>query len=864
MTYRRTRAYRLLSMCLSLILALSFSVPVQAQGTFLTGLNLPAIGTKVVPSAAYHPPLMAGMTIYPEDPLKFDFIVTTGDDNLEGEAFKKEAQRLINYFLATLTVPDDEMWVNLSPYEKDRIIADGLGTTEMGRDMLVQDYILKQLTASLMYPEEELGEKFWKRVYEKTKSRFGATEISANTFNKVWIVPEEAVVYVNGANVFVNKSHLKVMLEEDYLALESNQESTRHGLGQMTKDDIEAISQDAKEILKEIILPEIEREVNEGKNFANLRQIYYSMILATWYKKNLKKSILGKVYIDKNKIDGIDLDDKDVKEKIYDRYIQAFKQGVYNYIKEDFDERTQEVVPRRYFSGGLRGQKDVVAGKDLSSTAEISRAQRGEIGARKVAFNAELKNHDAAMLTDTVIPAEMKDAMVREGGKAIRNFLGGLVPYVGNRESSPFADIAKVEPLWEAAQKFEANPDNFTDEKLIQEKTGIPRIELRDLNPETGEVAQVAIIGIPGNYRSVPLEGFQSIDQADSLSIRMGGFMTLEANVGGVNKSLPLNYLAQHFNEILDMLGYTPGTYIDARATRTVIATDGDGTLYGKPTATENPILNDSAAYDNLMEYLRVGGFYVLTSGNDIQLTRERLLAGRGIPVEVRNRFLIVGNGGANMGYLNANGDLVEIDQYKRQSLLENSADEITDLDVVYVGDDEKLAGNDMPGFRKVGLSQAISVSSKDFQNNPVELRKNYIGNMEQGTSALFGAIIARVKQSPFTPLFEEKTLQSIILKARESFSNTIYDSAMLGEGSLADRSAKNGGIDFNSNNMRLDEVGDEIDFQLDETSLKNIDVNTIEGIIPMIINITPIVDFFPLLSRAEGIVDDPQLSARN
>src|SRR3990167_8173807 len=157
-------------------------------------LNLPTPGSRITPSMGYTPAMVAGITIYPENPLQFDFIIDTGDDTLQSEELREESKKLINYFLATLTVPEDEMWVNLSPYEKDRIIADGLGITEMGRDMLAQDYMLKQLTASLMYPEEELGEAFWKKIYEKTQAKFGTTEIPTNTFNKVWIVPDKAVV----------------------------------------------------------------------------------------------------------------------------------------------------------------------------------------------------------------------------------------------------------------------------------------------------------------------------------------------------------------------------------------------------------------------------------------------------------------------------------------------------------------------------------------------------------------------------------------------------------------------------------------------------------------------------------------------
>ena len=130
-----------------------------------------------------------------------------------------EATRLAKYFLAALTVPQEDLWVNLSPYERDRIIPEQLGYTDMGRDLLAQDYILKQLTASLMYPEDELGQKFWDRVYTKAQELYGTTDIPFNTFNKVWIMPEKGVVYENGNTGIVVESRLKVMLESDYLAL---------------------------------------------------------------------------------------------------------------------------------------------------------------------------------------------------------------------------------------------------------------------------------------------------------------------------------------------------------------------------------------------------------------------------------------------------------------------------------------------------------------------------------------------------------------------------------------------------------------------------------------------------------------------
>ena len=352
---KKTLPYRIFCALLSMVMAINFAIPVQAQGVLSgqTGiLNLPIPGSVVPLTGNFAPAIIKGVNIHPDNPFQFDFIIDKGDSGLEGEAFRTEANKLVKYFLASLTVPEKEMWVNLSPYEKNRIIPDTFGTTEMGRDLLAQDYLLKQLMASLMNPEADLGGEFWKRVYAKVQEKFGTTDIPINTFNKIWIVPEEAVVYEHEKGAFIVKSHLKVMLEEDYLALEANKNSIDHGLGDVRKEDLKIISGVQSQIIKDLLIPEIEKEVNEGKTFANLRQIYNSVILANWYKQAVKESLLGQVYVDQKKIKGIEVDDKSINEKIFNQYVESFKKGVYNFIKEDYDAEMQEDVPRKYFSGG--------------------------------------------------------------------------------------------------------------------------------------------------------------------------------------------------------------------------------------------------------------------------------------------------------------------------------------------------------------------------------------------------------------------------------------------------------------------------------------------------------------------------------
>ena len=335
-------------------------------------------------SPAFAPAILRGIKIFPDDPLRLDFFIDTGDSPWQDEQLTEESSKLIKYFLTSLTVPEGDLWVNLSPYELERIIPEQFGITEMGRDLLAQDYLLKQLTASLLYPERDLGREFWDRVYQKAYALYQTTEIPINTFNKIWIVPQRAVVYEQGDMAFVLDSHLKVMLEADYLALKENLGKETIGADQFTAEEAQKLNDVSSDVVKEVILPEIEREVNEGENFSTLRQIYHSMILATWFKINLKESLFGKVYVDQNKVTGVDIDDRQAKEKIYQQYLEAFRKGVYDYIKEDYDPTLKEVVPRKFFSGGFAyGRLEpIVRGNTLIDRGAIDvLVRRGELPA---------------------------------------------------------------------------------------------------------------------------------------------------------------------------------------------------------------------------------------------------------------------------------------------------------------------------------------------------------------------------------------------------------------------------------------------------------------------------------------------------
>ena len=375
--------------CLSFATSLVMP-PAYAQSLMGNDLApLPKPGTMVGLSSAYNPPILRGIKVSADDPLKFNFILDPGDkdraavvngmiDPTLQDRLKETSNRLLKYFLTTLTMPDSDIWVNLSPYEDHRIIAEKFGQTEMGRDLLGQDYLLKQITASLMFPQGEAGKVFWARVYAEAQKKFGSTQIPVNTFNKVWVMPDKAVIYekLNGgqATAYVVESRLKVMLESDYIATKKHEEAAAVGAIQNAPlTDAEKLSRD---VARQVIIPILEKEVNEGENFAPLRQVYNSILLALWYKQRMNGSILSSSYVNRSKVAGVDVKDKAVAQKIWQLYVQAYKKGAFNMISEEMDPSTNEIMPRKYFAGGFNIDRAQLTTQYVNSVDQLSSPDR--------------------------------------------------------------------------------------------------------------------------------------------------------------------------------------------------------------------------------------------------------------------------------------------------------------------------------------------------------------------------------------------------------------------------------------------------------------------------------------------------------
>jgi len=331
----------------ALLLTIVVALPYQAFPAVLP--YMPETNQIITATPAYSLPELSGLSFSSDNPFEFTFLIDKGNMPLTKEKLRISVERMGKYFLGALTIPEKDLWVNLSPYEQDRISTDDLAVTDLGKDMLGEDYVLKQLVSSVTYPESDAGKKFWGDIYRKVYQKSGNVNIPVSAFHKVWIMPDKIKIIETSNRVIVKESRLKVMMEEDYLALSKNSKGKSQNNGVADKISTQA--------MRETIIPIIEQEVNTGKHFAHLRQIYKSIILATWFKEKLMKSILGQVYFDKKKVKGADVDDPAIRQKIYNEYTKAFRNGVYNYIRHDKDPgNSLRTIKRQYVSGGIVGR----------------------------------------------------------------------------------------------------------------------------------------------------------------------------------------------------------------------------------------------------------------------------------------------------------------------------------------------------------------------------------------------------------------------------------------------------------------------------------------------------------------------------
>jgi hypothetical protein len=338
------KVYRFLSflLCFSLIFGQSGFTQIAGQ------LNTPAclLNLSNILVTDKFRPLHLRALAYDSANNNFQLLLDKGDTKeLKDDLVKDSTQKLMEYFFVGLTLPNETFWVNLRPDSENEIINDELAKTDLGKVLLEADLQLKKDTARLTSPENPQGKLYWDRLYQKAEELLGQSEMNIPALVRPWIVPGEIIIRESGNSAYVYKATLKVMLEEDYL-----QGSTAYSF-----DDsrLKALNEYSSQLLRELILPQLTREVNASQRYAALRQAYYSLILAQWFKSRFQgqNSLCGQLINQKNLHQNLVSKVPWSKATYFRAYQKSFQDGEYKIQDTIYTVNGPSI--RSYISGGM-------------------------------------------------------------------------------------------------------------------------------------------------------------------------------------------------------------------------------------------------------------------------------------------------------------------------------------------------------------------------------------------------------------------------------------------------------------------------------------------------------------------------------
>lgn len=274
---------------------------------------------------------------------KFQLLLDKGDGlNLGRPVLNEATKTLLGYFFVGVALPNDSFWVNLRPDSDKEIIDERLAKTDVGRILLEADVQLKKDAARFASPQTKEGKEYWNRLYKKATEIFGSSSVDIPTTTRPWIVPGEILIREAGESAFIYKATLNVLLEQDFLK--------NSNLYNFKDKRLKALNEYAAQLMRELILPKLVREVNASARYASLRQVYYSLVFAQWFKQKFTGNYgTYASLVDKGIVSGVTSKEPWSKDTYYQAYLKSVKEGEYKVT----DQGSSAQAPRHYFGGGI-------------------------------------------------------------------------------------------------------------------------------------------------------------------------------------------------------------------------------------------------------------------------------------------------------------------------------------------------------------------------------------------------------------------------------------------------------------------------------------------------------------------------------
>jgi hypothetical protein len=389
-------------------------------------------------------------------------------------------------FITGLVVPDNKFWVNLEPWEVDRIIDEQLRKSDVGRIMLEADLQMKRDIHYYDNPcATETGVAFWNLFDEKRdalveqcmKKFPGDIEDIDNVqffpVERHWIVPDKIYSYTNGTQIYVINATLTInsTSEEDrssFQVYNQNKEALSEGCREELNKSAIEFSRYVNMLQDRMILPYVIADVNHDEKYEDLRDVYVALALAQWYKSKITPHMdIFRGSLDLSNPPVLRSQEKWSPQEIWDKYVYSFKNGEYKCWKNE-----------------------------TTKTATGTHTESSPRSAGGVKF-ASVKDH---MVNIEVMPPEVQDhvkkavsnGFINEGG----DILFGNRIHVSQKDENIISGTSSGSSLASLNSKNGAkcpSNENGTDNATVitNEKAGNQNKEISSVAKDTGNATQV-------------------------------------------------------------------------------------------------------------------------------------------------------------------------------------------------------------------------------------------------------------------------------------------------------------------------------------------------------------------------------------
>lgn len=434
----------------------------------------------------------------------FNFIIDTGDGNPQDDTqIKSELAELIKYFFLGISLPPDEFWVNLNPVQPEKITAFHLGKTAIGKILLEADLRLKKDASRLTNPQTALGRKYWEMINEGLREQ-GLINTNIPGDNRLWIVPQQADVEEDATGFTIVGSSLGICLESEYLFRNDTADPAKKNSGE------DAVQEIVSQAMEETIVPRVEYMVNYSRDYASLRQVYESLILAECYKQKywgeggFFAHCINQVYLD-----GLNSTEPWSKEEIFNGYMNSFRNGEYALYMSEYDPQMLDLVRKYYFSGGV-GFMDIRSVLNITKIVPQTQDAASPIAAKGRFLLARVFNPE-----DPQNPWQVDGVTLSKSGEIVElKQLAQSTVLPPDTSTSSWEDTIIQQPA-EKAEFQSASP-------IGQEETKLAGVDLRGMSEVISKQEQPQMegvsIAISGNEEqriaqdkgdsAVPLEKF--------------------------------------------------------------------------------------------------------------------------------------------------------------------------------------------------------------------------------------------------------------------------------------------------------------------------------------------------------------------